>query len=630
MVLERQPAFLAVKQPIQILPSNNPIAVNVAAVAMLALMAVLMVSSTWNDTVTMDEVPHIGAGFSYLRKSDFRLNPEHPPLMKDLAGIPLLMMKLRVDWNHKSWTDDPFGQWDFGLMLIFNAGRDGDTVTRAAKAPMILFTLALGWVVFAWTRRYFGAAAALLTLFFYTLSPTFLAHGRLVTTDVGAAAGYFVGTVVFLRFLKNPGWRNVLLAGLAIGFALLAKFSMVALIPVALILATIWALLDKSPGHHSFLRFHKRSSGSFVVAFRAPYQVNALLRYLTRTAAALAIAFLVVYAVYWHHMMKYPEARQLKDAEFTLNLYEVPPRSADAVMWMFNQPLLRPWGEYFLGLASNMRRSEKGNDPFFLGRFYETGSRLYFPFVYLVKEPLTLHLLTIFAFIFALSRAFSRIRRAGFLEAEQREHAREWLRSHYVEFAFLVAIAVFWWAAVRSNLNIGVRHLLSTFPLIYVLVSNEVTSFHRQFLARPAVMWAFRVVLGALLVWHAVSVVRVHPSYLPYFNELAGGADGGWRYVTDSNVDWGQELKRLSQFVEKRGIRQIHLDYFGTADPAYYLDGKYQGLSSCMQPVKGWVAVSAFTYQDSRRKPECDYRRWLPMEKLVTKIGYALFVFRVD
>jgi hypothetical protein len=137
-------------------------------------------------------------------------------------------------------------------------------------------------------------------------------------------------------------------------------------------------------------------------------------------------------------------------------------------------------------------------------------------------------------------------------------------------------------------------------------------------------------VFAALLIWQAVSVIRVHPSYLSYFNEVAGGPDGGYRYVTDSNVDWGQDLKRLARFVETRGIQEIYFDQFGAVNPSHYLGSKYRGLASCSQPVKGWVAVSAMWYQESRRKPECDYRRWLPMEKLVTKIGHSIFVFNIQ
>ncbi len=598
-------------------------------------MAVLMFSSSWNDTFTNDEVPHLGAGFAYLRKSDYRLNPEHPPLMKDLGGAPLLLLKLHVDWNHKSWMEDPFGQWDFGWMLIANSGKSADTITRAAKAPLIVFTVALGLLIFWWTRQQFGDTAAMLALFFYTFSPTFLAHGRLVTTDVGAAAGLFVGTIGFLRFLKNPTWRNVALAGLAMGFAFLTKFSTIMLIPIALILSVAWTLADANPGRPGFFRFRTRPGGSFVAAFRAPHWLSSLWRCLKQTACIFALSSLVVYAVYLHHILKYPAVRQQKDAEFTLNLYEVGGLSKQTVLWATGQPVLRPWAEYLLGLVCTLQRSAKGNSLFFLGKIYENGSRLYFPFVYLVKEPLALHLLTILAVAAALYGAFFCVRRPVVQRERRLERLRELLQAHFTEFALLAVIAIYWWAAIRSNLNIGVRHVLPSFPFIFILVANQIARLRQRLLApsagrRRAAIWSFRLILGALLSWHAVSVLRVHPSYIAYFNEMAGGPDGGWRYVADSNVDWGQDLKRLSQFVDQRGISQIHLDYFGAADPAYYLKGKYLGLSSCSEPVKGWVAVSAMSYPDSRRKPECDYRRWLPMEKLVTKIGYSTFVFHIE
>ena len=100
--------------------------------------------------------------------------------------------------------------------------------------------------------------------------------------------------------------------------------------------------------------------------------------------------------------------------------------------------------------------------------------------------------------------------------------------------------------------------------------------------------------------------------------------------MNDSNLDWGQDLKRLSQFVEERAIPEIQLDYFGSADPAFYLKEKYRGISKCSELQKGWVAVSATVYPGVPWRPECDYRRWLPMEKLVTKIGYSIFVFRME
>ena len=148
--------------------------------------------------------------------------------------------------------------------------------------------------------------------------------------------------------------------------------------------------------------------------------------------------------------------------------------------------------------------------------------------------------------------------------------------------------------------------------------------------ASSIILWVFGLVVVALFAWQAYGVLRIHPFYLAYFNEIANGPEGGAEWVVDSNLDWGQDLKRLAQFVEANNIQEIYLDYFGWADPYYYLGDKRKWLSSCDAPRKGWVAVSASFYQGSFEKPECDYRRWIPLEKRVASIGYSIYVFHVE
>ena len=127
--------------------------INASAFLMLALMGVLMFASIKDDAIIIDEDPHIGAGYSYLKKGDFRLNPEHPPLMKDLGALPLLWMNLIEPWEHKSWVSDINGQWEFGRALIFGKGNNADAITQAAKKPMIAFALLFGVVLFLWTQK---------------------------------------------------------------------------------------------------------------------------------------------------------------------------------------------------------------------------------------------------------------------------------------------------------------------------------------------------------------------------------------------------------------------------------------------------------------------------------------------
>ena len=609
---------------VQLSPARSQLSINGAAVGLLALMAFLMLASARDDTPTTDDNVSIISGYSYLRKAEYRLEPQNPPLLKDLGALPLLFFNLHEPWDHKGWSQE-IDPDVLGREFLYHSGNDPDVIVRAAKASMILFTVAFGCVLFWWTRKELGGPTALLTLFLYTFSPTFLAHGRSVTTDVGAAAGFFVGVTAFLRFLKNPNNGNVVLAGLAMGFAFLTKFSTVALIPIVLILAVAWVFVHNKPARHGLCRSRRLPGGGFVIAFRPKLteRGRALGRCLLRTVVIIAIAYLIIYPVYLFHIWNYSPTLQVSEAKLHRDLYGMHGTAKDMVIWASDKSLLRPWAEYFLGLLVALKASQWGQPLFFLGKVYPTGLRSYFPFVYLIKEPLAMHLLTLIALVFALSR----IRRPLSPWKEPWEWQRQWLAEHFTGFAFLVTLGIYWAALIRSNMNIGVRHLLPAFPLTFVLVANQIVAFARQIEHRRVAAWVFRLALGALLAWQAFTVLRVHPSYLAYFNEMAGGPDGGWRYVNDSNLDWGQDLKRLSRFVEQRGIGRIRVDAFGPADPTYYLKKRYQGPVGCSGTLEGWVAVSAMIYPGAPWNPSCDYRGWLPMEKLVAKIGYSIFIF---
>jgi hypothetical protein len=117
---------------------------------LLALMAVLAGGAALRESVTIDEVAHIGAGVSYLQKLDLRMNAEHPPLPKVLAALPLVLRGVRADYTHISWTfSEKFfpaylGQWVFGEWLL-EKWNDPKTTLLWARLPMLLLTLTLGW-----------------------------------------------------------------------------------------------------------------------------------------------------------------------------------------------------------------------------------------------------------------------------------------------------------------------------------------------------------------------------------------------------------------------------------------------------------------------------------------------------
>ena len=194
--------------------------ITIAAFFLLLFIFLISLLSIKNDTLTFDEPAHIGAGYSYLIKNDYRLNPEHPPLAKDLAAFPLLFLKLNFPENHYSWQQkEPAAWWfqfDFGKELIYRANlKATEKIIFFSKTAMVLLLVFTGLYLFFWTKKIWGEKTALFTLFFFSFSPTFLAHGRLVTTDVAASFGVILSTSFYLSFLKNPFFSGYWFGALA-------------------------------------------------------------------------------------------------------------------------------------------------------------------------------------------------------------------------------------------------------------------------------------------------------------------------------------------------------------------------------------------------------------------------------
>ncbi len=150
-----------------------------------------------------------------------------------------------------------------------------------------------------------------------------------------------------------------------------------------------------------------------------------------------------------------------------------------------------------------------------------------------------------------------------------------------------------------------------------------------------------KIIIGLtviLFIWYAGSTLAVFPYYIPYYNEIAGGVQQGYKYAVDSNYDWGQDFYRLADFIEKNNIDKIYLDYFGGENPQYWLGDKYVKLNPKEKetPIKGWVAVSANQLMGGLATPvpgfdqQTGYYKWLEKYTPVARIGYSIFVYYID
>lgn len=584
-----------------------------AAVLVVVFALVLAVLSSCNDSLIVDEVPHTGAGYSYVTQLDYRLNPEHPSLVKDLAGIPLSFLDFSAGnvFGTTMWTKDVNGQWEFGRRLIFHSGANADAVKMLARAPMLVFFLAACWIVWRWMSGRYGKRAALLSVILLAFSPTVLAHARLVTTDMAAATGAVLATYFFVRFLRRPSPISFVWSALTLGIALVSKFNDALLGPFFVIVAVLWGL----DGRFLSVRHWKAAGRLFLL-----------------TAAIGASAFVfVVWPLYVVQTLHQPIAQQHAETVAILGYQSNNPLKSFA-LWASDKPIIRGAGHWVLGLAMTAQRAEGDNTIYWMGRVVKFGGIWYFPIVYFLKEPLAWWFLVAMAIT---AFAFHRRRHRG-----EPVHGSWWSRNAD-EWVWLLWLAIYWAVSLQSHLNIGIRHLLPTYPFIIMLVAGRLEVL-LEWLKRndPLRAKLFGGAIALLVGWYVFESAAVYPYYLTYFNQLAGGPSGGYRYVTDSNLDWGQDLKRLAQYVDANDIPAISLDYFGWSDPSYYLGDKYVWTTGSAwkdaadfkrrNRSDGWIAISATFYQESifRADGKGAYR-WLLDYEPTAVIGHSIFVWHV-
>ncbi len=367
----------------------------------------------------------------------------------------------------------------------------------------------------------------------------------------------------------------------------------------------------------------------------------------------------------------------MADTNFLLGSFGIRPL-ANLVIWMADKPILRAFGQYMLGLLMVIQRAAGGNTTYFMGEISAIGWRSYFPILYFFKEQLAFHIFSLIAIIYSIS---------NLLKAREKNinSIVGWLKDNFVLTAGMIFIAVYWFQSISSPLNIGVRHVLPTFPFIYFLVSRQIIRWSKvPSLENPQTLseWirntysiivrSFKkhMVLWILMFWIILGTIAAFPFYLSYYNELSGGTLNGYKIATDSNYDWGQDLKRLEKWVNDynfcatkwgtgdlklnncpnkfpsipwkawetpKPINKIAIDYFGGGNPKYYFGDKFESWwSSKGQPPAGtWFAISATFRQGAFANPVANFTQnpqdtysWLKDKIPVARAGTSIFIYK--
>ncbi len=597
----------------------------------------LMVSSSLKESATMDELAHIPAGYGYVKYFDYRLNPEHPPLVKAIAAFPLLFQNLNFPTDKKAWSTDINGQWEAGAQFLYESGNNADKIIQSSRVGPMLLTIILIIFIYIWAKELMGGWWGLAPAFLFGISPTVLSHGHYVTTDIGAALGIFMATYYFVKFLIAPTKKSLLLSGLTFGIAQLMKFSAVLLIPFFIFLLIVFYLWKISYKRESIFSMALKHIGSLVLIF--------------------IIGYAIVYLVYLPFVINYPMERQASDTRITLASFANGPDPelktcklnsdrkirclAEINILMSENKILRPFAQYMLGVLMVTQRASGGNTGYFLGEVSNAGQWYYFPIVFLLKESLPSLLLIFIAFLLSVWGIIKKLQTINY----GLQTFKDYLSVNFAEFSMISFVVFYWLYSIKSPLNIGIRHILPTMPFIYILSVGAIKKFGTRKI--------FKIGVAAVLItWHMTESLLAYPHFISYFNQIAGGTENGYKYVTDSNYDWGQDLKRLKDFTEKNNVSKIAVDYFGGGSPKYYLGDASApfsaGKAEYWQSSKGnpkdygikWLAVSINTLQgalgslrDGQLRKSEDGYEWLKTVrdpyKPDAKAGTSIFIYKL-
>ena len=596
----------------------------ILVVCLLLFFTAALLYESYYDTPTYDEPANIAAAYAYVYKNDFRIYPDNPPLVKILAGLALFPLRNSIKFPEKLETytnTEKFDLYVFGRDFLYRSGNDAQKIILLSRLPNICLTVGLGLLLYLFAKKLSGEKAGLLALILYTLDPNIRGHGHILAFDIPLAFIIVLILYVTYRLIINDHF---------------AKHDKIFV--DRFLISFLFAL--------GFLT-------KFTFLFFAVIYFFTLFLYRRRLAIYIFISSLLVsFGALWLFGILTNYNR------VTLN-YDKLPLIASANEQLKNNPVWRgmrglPLPYYYkAGIMTMYTHSLAGQPAYLLGEVRSTNDWfLYFPISFLLKVPIPTQIIIYWAVFYAFRKGFRPFRYTWFF---------------LIGFFFLLGMMLF------SHINNVFRYLFPTYILwilgasVYFFLGEKYRDngiakhgkiFADRFLsesdrayggknvssrassgARKFYQQAIPI-LSLLIIYLFLTSLFSFPYDLSYTNELTGIPPKGYKYLSDSEVDWGQDLGRFGKWLKENSLDKetITLSYLGTADPQYY-GIKYQPLRfDMLDSLKGIVAVSAgnLALADWQVTGTSDYKLGIvkaPLDFLRAKkpeavVGKSIFVYK--
>jgi len=584
-----------------------------AAVVVLAAYFLIAANSVCEKSNTYDEIAHVTAGYSYWMDNDYRLQPENGILPQRWFAIPLLSMNLAFPRDAVLWTRSDV--WKIGPQFFFESRNDMEGLLWRARCMNVLLSVGLGLLIYAWSRRLFGAGGGMLSLLCYTMNPTVLANGSLATSDMAAALFFTASIGCLWKMFHKISLGSVVCTWLALAGLFLSKMSAGLIIPMGVLLLVLRLigqrpLLVKWKKEISIDRWYAQAGVIFGVMI-----------------LQIVLVFVTIWAFYGFRYSAFHEPVTGKERFYYYHWDEMLPDKsapAQAVKFAKDHHLLPE--AYLYGALYAYQRAQS-RSAFLNGEYSNTGWWYFFPYTFLVKTPLALFPMLLLA-------------GAGAFWSWRQVPPNQWRtifrlawQAFYMTAPLWILLVFYWTTAIHSKLNIGHRHILPTYPAMFILTGAVAHWFYQ----RGRLGWIMSLCVLACMLSMARECYAIYPHYLAYFNSIAGGPSNGYRHLVDSSLDWGQDLPGLKRWLKEhdldgQGKTPVYLAYFGKSSPDYYQIHAREICSPKSPPMAPWTEG---VYCISATDLACVYKltlKYLPwsvdLEKAYRERVYILQQFK--
>jgi hypothetical protein len=555
-------------------------------ITIMIIAGVLRIGSTYSVFwQTWDETPHIAAGLQWLDQGRYTFEPGHPPLARVMEALGLYIKGIRVHEGASTYDD---GLHE-GNAILQSGGTYEQNLTLA-RIGVLPFFIAASIVVAVWTKRLGGKTASLLATFLFTTIPVILAHAGIAALDMASTATIVLAFFALSLWLQKPApWRSIFL-GFTVGLAIITKFN--ALIFLLVGFGAICLVI-------SFPAFRKRIFNHE----RLPNKK----KWITASLIAILICLLTIWGGYRFslHTVVNPENEPFTAVDRLVG--NSGPAHDVVYFLMENVPI--PAHEFLIGIYAYLGKNQIGQIAYFLGEIRTHGWWYFYPVIFSLKTPIPFLLLSGVSTFFVFKEMVN----------------KNSLKTQLI--IPLTAVAGIFLISMAGGVNNGLRQILSVYPFLAIMAGYGTVRFLGSDLLNLRQIWKVALI-GLLLVWHLAASIGAHPDYLAYFNEFVKGKTEA--IVVDSDLDWGQDLKRLSEILNSRGVSEVYIMYNGSLfmDLNKFNLPAWKNLPPYRQ-VKGWVAISVYALKLGTTHAPYDQFSWLEKYDPVDRVGKSILLYYI-